>query len=81
MYEDVDDAFYMVIGKHTTVGADDIQLEGSNPSAEGGDEDCGGGAGGASGIDVVLHMRLQETAFGNKKEYAARMKMYLKLSR
>jgi len=77
-YEEIDDALLMVVGKQVTMSGDDIQLDGANPSAEGGDEDCGGGAGGVSGVDVVLHMRLVETGFNSKKEYAACFKAYMK---
>ena len=41
-YVEENDAFYKVIGKNITVKGDDIQLEGSNPSAEGGDEGVDG---------------------------------------
>merc|ERR1711942_352932 len=57
-YVEENDAFYKVIGKNITVKGDDIQLEGSNPSAEGGDEGGFGDADTVSGIDVCLHMRL-----------------------
>jgi len=77
-FEDIEDAFYMVIGKHTTVSGDNIQLDGANPSAEDGEEDFGGDSEATSGIDVVLHMRLQETAFGQKKEFVTYFKGYLK---
>merc|ERR1711874_747785 len=53
-----------------------IELAGSNPSAEeaaeGVDENV------QSGIDVVLHQRLQETQFGTKKDYLAYMKKLTK---
>ncbi|MCE2155678.1 hypothetical protein GPU83_09840, partial [Streptococcus thermophilus] len=71
-----DDAFYMVIGKNTTVTQGDIQLEGANPSAE--EEDEGTESNSVSGIDVVIFMRLQETGFGNKKDYLTYMKEYIK---
>ncbi|XP_064098773.1 translationally-controlled tumor protein homolog [Macrobrachium nipponense] len=75
-YEVVDDAFYMVIGKNTTVTQGDIQLDGANPSAE--EEDEGTESNSVSGIDVVIFMRLQETGFGNKKDYLTYMKEYIK---
>ncbi|KAK3888029.1 hypothetical protein Pcinc_007894 [Petrolisthes cinctipes] len=75
-FEDIEDAFYMVIGKNTTVTEGNIELAGSNPSAEeaveGTETSC------QSGIDVVLFMRLQETGFGSKKDYLTYMKDYLK---
>merc|ERR1712058_19269 len=51
-YVEEDDAFYKVIAKNITVKSDDITLEGSNPSAEGGDEGGFGDADTVSGIDV-----------------------------
>merc|ERR1712133_337064 len=63
----------MVIGKHITLAADDIQLDGANPSAEGeGDEGADAGAA-TSGVDIVLTNRLQETAFGYKKKLGAEL--------
>ncbi|XP_071526825.1 translationally-controlled tumor protein homolog [Panulirus ornatus] len=75
-YEMIDDAFYMVVCKLTTVTQDNIALEGANPSAEEADE--GTETSSASGIDVVMFMRLQETGFANKKDYLSYMKEYLK---
>lgn len=75
-FEDIDDAFYMVIGKNTTVTEGNIELDGANPSAEEADE--GTESCSQSGIDVVLFMRLQETGFGNKKDYLTYMKGYLR---
>lgn len=75
-FEDIEDAFYMVIGKNTTVTEGNIELDGANPSAEEADE--GTESTSQSGIDVVLFMRLQETGFGNKKDYLTYMKGYLK---
>merc|ERR1711942_402353 len=76
-YVEENDAFYKVIGKNITVKGDEIQLEGSNPSAEDGGDDFGGGES-TSGIDVCIHMRLAETSFGAKKEYIVYLKDYLK---
>ncbi|XP_068235905.1 translationally-controlled tumor protein homolog [Palaemon carinicauda] len=75
-HEIVDDAFYMVVGKNTTVTEGDIQLDGANPSAEEADEGTESSA--VSGIDVVMFMRLQETGFGSKKDYLTYMKEYIK---
>merc|ERR1712058_131032 len=77
-YVEENDAFYKVIGKNITVKSDDIQLERSNPSAEGGDDGGFGGEDSVSGIDVCIHMRLVETSFGAKKEYVVYLKDYLK---
>lgn len=75
-FEEIEDAFYVVAGKHISVTEGDIQLEGANPSAEEFVE--GTDAATQSGIDVVLFMRLQETGFGSKKDYLLYMKQYLK---
>lgn len=75
-YEMIENAFYMVVGKHTVVTHDNIALEGANPSAEEADE--GTETSSASGIDVVMFMRLQETGFATKKDYLTYMKEYLK---
>merc|ERR1712002_1249508 len=76
-YVEENDAFYKVIAKNITVKSDDIQLEGSNPSAEENADDFGGGDV-TSGVDVCLHMRLAETSFGVKKEFIVYLKDYLK---
>ena len=75
-FEEIEDAFYMVVGKHTTMSDGNIELAGANPSAEEADE--GTESGSVSGIDVVIYMRLQETGFGSKKDYLTYMKDYLK---
>merc|ERR1711872_23394 len=77
-YKDIDDAFLMVIGKHITLAADDIQLEGANASAEGDDGEGVDAAAAQSGVDIVLTNRLQETAFGSKKDYLLYLKGYMK---
>merc|ERR1712119_50708 len=59
----VDNCMYEVYGKHITRAADDIQLAGSNASAE---EDASSSR---SGVDLVLNHRLVETGFGSKKDY------------
>merc|ERR1719251_666682 len=52
----VEDCIYEVTGKHETRTEDEIQLEGSNASAEGADADEGADAAGSvSGIDIVLN--------------------------
>merc|ERR1711931_168671 len=71
-FEDVDDAFSMVVAKNITISDDNIELAGANPSAEEADE--GTETNTTSGIDVVLYMRLVETAFGTKKEYFKTLK-------
>merc|ERR1739840_16604 len=60
------------------MGEGDIQLEGSNASAEGADGDEGGDASTVSGVDLVLNHRLTETGFGSKKDYMVYLKDYMK---
>merc|ERR1712055_776804 len=72
----VDDCMYEVYGKHETRTEGEIQLEGSNASAEEADE--GTDANSTSGIDVVLNHRLTETGFGSKKDYMVYLKDYMK---
>merc|ERR1711973_615209 len=74
----VDDCLYEVYGKHISRTEGDIQLEGSNASAEGADADEGGDASTVSGVDLVLNHRLTETGFGSKKDYMVYLKDYMK---
>merc|ERR1719188_2029010 len=67
---------YEVYGKHITRSQDDIQLEGSNASAEEADE--GTDSNSVSGVDLVLNHRLVETGFGSKKDYTVYLKDYMK---
>ncbi|GAB1208591.1 hypothetical protein APSETT445_007342 [Aspergillus pseudonomiae] len=53
---------------------EDIQLEGANPSAEGGDEDAGGDDGTIQVLDIVDQFRLQEYPKMSKDDY----KKYIK---
>merc|ERR1712157_266781 len=74
----VEDCIYEVTGKHETRTEGEIQLEGSNASAEGADADEGADAAGSvSGIDIVLNHRLTETGFGSKKDYMKKVVKYL----
>merc|ERR1712228_1079027 len=72
----VDDVMWEVYGKHITRSQDEIQLEGSNASAEEADEGVESSA--ESGVDVVLNHRLVETGFGSKKDYTVYLKDYMK---
>merc|ERR1712073_124352 len=74
----VDDCVYEVYGKHISRTEGDIQLEGSNASAEGADGDEGGDASTVSGVDLVLNHRLTETGFVSKKDYMVYLKDYMK---
>jgi len=73
----VDEVIYEVTGKLETRKAGEIQLAGSNPSAEEADEGTEEGC--ESGVDIVLNHRLVETfAFGDKKGYTLYLKDYMK---
>merc|ERR1712176_1536121 len=74
----VDDVLYEVTGKHITRTQGDIQLEGSNASAEGADGDEGTESSSESGVDIILNHRLTETGFGSKKDYMVYLKDYMK---
>lgn len=73
----VDEVIYEVTGKHVTRKEGEIQLAGSNPSAEEADEGTEEGV--ETGVDIVLNHRLVETfAFGDKKGYTLYLKDYMK---
>lgn len=73
----IDDVLYRVEGKHVVRKHGDIQLAGSNPSAE--EENEGTDENAESGVDIVLNMRLQECyAFGDKKSFMGYLKDYMK---
>jgi len=73
----IDDVLYEVTGKLVQRKEGDIQLAGSNPSAEEADEGTEEGV--VSGVDIVLNHRLVECyAFGDKKGYLAYLKDYMK---
>merc|ERR1712080_379519 len=72
----VDDCIYEVYGKHEVRTEGEIQLEGSNASAE--EADGGTDSTSTSGIDVILNHRLTETGFGSKKDYLVYLKDYMK---
>jgi len=72
----VDGVMWEVQGKHITRCEGDIQLEGSNASAEEADE--GTDSASQSGVDLVLNHRLVETGFGSKKDYMVYLKDYMK---
>ncbi|XP_061923456.1 translationally-controlled tumor protein homolog isoform X1 [Entelurus aequoreus] len=69
--------FYEVEGKHITMAHGDIDgsLIGANASAEEAAE--GTDSSSVSGIDVVLHNKLQQTTF-DKKSYMGYIKEYMK---
>merc|ERR1712227_423087 len=72
----VDDVLYEVTGKHITRSQGEIQLEGSNASAEGGDDE-GTESTSESGVDIILNHRLNETGFGSKKDYMKKVVKHL----
>lgn len=72
----VDDVIYEVYGKLITRSEGDVQIEGFNPSAEEADE--GTDSTTTTGVDIVLNHRLTETGFGDKKQFTAYLKDYMK---
>ena len=64
--------------QHITRSQGEIQLEGSNASAEGADGDEGTESSSESGVDIILNHRLTETGFGSKKDYMVYLKDYMK---
>lgn len=73
----VDEVVYEVYGKLIQRKHGEIQLSGSNPSAEEADEGTDDAV--ESGVDIVLNHRLCETyAFGDKKSYTSYLKDYMK---
>merc|ERR1719318_482523 len=72
----VGSTWFSTTGKHITRTEDDIQLAGSNASAEEADEGTDTNA--VSGVDLVLNHRLVETGFGSKKDYTVYLKDYMK---
>jgi hypothetical protein len=73
----VDEVVYEVYGKHVTRKIGDVQLAGSNPSAEEADEGTDETV--ESGVDIILNQRLQECyAFNDKKAFTGYLKDYMK---
>merc|ERR1711881_448837 len=72
----VHECLWEVTGKHISRTQDEIQLAGSNASAEEAEE--GTDAVSESGVDVILNHRLVETGFGSKKDYTVYLKDYMK---
>jgi len=72
----VKDCVYEVVGKWETRKEGEIQLEGSNASAEEAAE--GTEEATMTGVDIVLNHRLTETSFGKKGDYATYLKGYMK---
>lgn len=71
----VDEVIYEVTGKLITRKLGDVQLAGSNPSAEEADEGTDEAV--ESGVDIVLNHRLCETSF-DKKSFTIYLKDYMK---
>lgn len=72
----VSEVMYEVYGKLETRKLGDIQLAGSNPSAEEADEGTEDAV--ESGVDIVLNHRLAETGFADKKSFTVYLKDYMK---
>lgn len=72
----VSEVMYEVTGKLETRKLGDVQLAGSNPSAEEADEGTEDAV--ESGVDIVLNHRLAETGFSDKKQFTVYLKDYMK---
>lgn len=72
----ISEVMYEVYGKLETRKLGDIQLAGSNPSAEEADEGTEDAV--ESGVDIVLNHRLAETGFADKKSFTVYLKDYMK---
>jgi hypothetical protein len=72
----VENCLWELTGKHISRTQDDIQLAGSNASAEEADE--GTDSASESGVDIILNHRLVETGFGSKKDFTVYLKDYMK---
>lgn len=72
----VSEVMYEVTGKLESRTIGDVKIDGANPSAE--EETEGTDDAVESGVDIVLNHRLQETFFGDKKQYTAYLKDYMK---
>lgn len=73
----IDGVMYEVTGRYVTVKHGDIQLEGSNPSAEEATEESDEAV--ESGCNIVMAHRLVESfAFPDKKSYTQYLKDYVK---
>jgi len=72
----VDECIWEITGKHISRVEGDIQLAGSNASAEEFDE--GNDTATESGLDIILNHRLCETGFGTKKDFTVYLKDYMK---
>ncbi|KAI9675777.1 MAG: hypothetical protein M1817_001144 [Caeruleum heppii] len=78
--KEIDDVVYEVDCKMITVGGEDFQLEGANPSAEGEDADDGaGGSGGERKLEIEHAFQLEKLEGGmDKKTYTNHIKTYMK---
>lgn len=72
----VSEVMYDVFGTLETRKIGDVQLAGSNPSAEEADEGTDEAV--ESGVDIVLNHRLAETGFSDKKQFTVYLKDYMK---
>jgi len=72
----ISEVMYEVYGKLETRKLGDVQLAGSNPSAEEADEGTEEAV--ESGVDIVLNHRLAETGFSDKKQFTVYLKDYMK---
>lgn len=72
----ISEVMYEVYGKLESRSLGNVQLAGSNPSAEEADEGTDEAV--ESGVDIVLNHRLSETFFSDKKQFTVYLKDYMK---
>ncbi|RMD41409.1 hypothetical protein DV735_g3692, partial [Chaetothyriales sp. CBS 134920] len=76
--KDVGNGLWEIDGALVTVGNENIQLEGANPSAEGEDAEEGGESGGEKKLDLEHNFRWVKIEGLDKKSYTGDIKKYMK---
>ncbi|KAE8330769.1 translationally-controlled tumor protein [Aspergillus sergii] len=75
--KEVDKVLFEVDCRNITVGDDNFQLEGANPSAEGEDDDAGGASNAVQVLDIKHNFRLNDYPKLTKDEYKKAIKGYI----
>ncbi|BAE55986.1 microtubule-binding protein [Aspergillus flavus] len=76
--KEVDNILWEVDCRNITIGDENIQLEGANPSAEGEDDDAGGAGNAEQVLDIKHNFRLNDYPKLEKDEYKKAIKGYMK---
>ncbi|GMF74674.1 unnamed protein product [Aspergillus oryzae] len=72
--KEVDNILWEVDCRNITIGDENIQLEGANPSAEGEDDDAGGAGNAEQVLDIKHNFRLNDYPKLEKDEYKKAIK-------